>query len=444
MCLIIAINYYLEHHPFKPHINLILSMKAKLIICSFLSAVLTASASVVVPGANGSSGVLNITENTTIDLSLAATGQWDDAGNSPNGIYDPDKWAVVFNYSNVTIAAGATLTFENHPSRAPVVWLVSGDVIVDGTVNLDGEDWQTAPDLSEPGPGGFRGGSATYLSGPVAGAGFGPGGGFYNSNSNAGLAAGYGTEGYTNGPTYGNASLIPLIGGSGGSGDPGFTGVRRGGGAGGGALLIAATGNCTLNGAISSRGGNGVDDFAGTDAETGGGSGGGIRIVCDQLFGSGSLSATGGGGWDAGGLGRIRLERSQYTGSIQITPGPSVIPLSAGDTAILWPPSTAPQVRVVSIGGETAPADPRAAFGAFGADVVLPETNTTQIVIETTNVEQASSVEVRMTPRAGANASRIAASVDSVVTTDPLVVRWVADLPANVGYSAVQVHVVRP
>lgn len=418
-------------------------MKAKLILCAALLAVSTAAASITVPGANGTSGVLNITENTTIDLSLAATGQWD-ATNSANGIYDPDQWAVVFNYSSVTIAAGATLTFENHPSRAPVVWLVSGDVVIDGTISLDGEKYQVAPDLSEPGPGGFRGGSAPYLSGPGASAGFGPGGGFYNSSSNAGLAGGYATEAFTNGPVYGNASLIPLIGGSGGSADPNYSDNRLGGGAGGGALLIAVTENCTLNGTITSRGGSGNNTGSSWLSNTGGGSGGGIRIVCDQLLGSGILSAIGGSGWNFGGLGRIRLERSQYTGSLQITPDPSVIPLSDGDTAILWPPSTAPQVRVVSIGGEAAPTDPRAAFGASGADVALPEASTTQIVIETTNVEEASSVEVRVTPRANANASVIAASVDSVLSADPLVVRWVADLPVNVGYSAVQVQVVRP
>ena len=78
--------------------------------------------------------------------------------------------------------------------------------------------------------------------------------------------------------------------------------------------------------------------------------------------------------------------------------------------------------------------------------VVLPmaETTTTTVLIETTHVEQASTVQVRLTPRSNANATVINATVDSVVSTTPLVVRWVADVPVNTGYSAVQVRVVRP
>ena len=101
---------------------------------------LGASAAITVPGADGSDGVLNITADTVIDLSQAPTGLWD-ANNSANagkGIYDPAKWAVVFKYSSVTVAAGKTVTFKNHASRAPVVWLVNGSVSIAGTVSLDG------------------------------------------------------------------------------------------------------------------------------------------------------------------------------------------------------------------------------------------------------------------------------------------------------------------
>jgi len=78
---------------------------------------------IVVPGANGTDGVLNITTNTVIDLSRAVTAAWDsdNSANAGKGVYDASKWAVVFKYTSVTIGSNATVTFRNHASRAPVV-----------------------------------------------------------------------------------------------------------------------------------------------------------------------------------------------------------------------------------------------------------------------------------------------------------------------------------
>ncbi|MFC7338372.1 hypothetical protein ACFQY0_14355 [Haloferula chungangensis] len=404
------------------------------------SLTLFSSAAIQIPGADGSSGVLNITADTTIDLSQAVTGNWDDT-NTANGIYDAEKWAVVFNYSSVNIDPGVTLTFTNHESRAPVVWLVTGDVVISGNVSLDGQAHQPAPLLSEPGPGGFRGGTASYAGNPSSSAGFGPGGGLRQGN--VGSSGAFGTN-LGSATPYGNPSLIPLIGGSGGAGDPEFTGIRQGGGAGAGAILIACAGTATIDGQIHCNGGAGLHDFSGIDLNTGGGSGGGIRIVCDTLAGTGPLNAVGGDGWQQGGLGRIRIERVASSSSGSIVPDPSIVPLTADDTALLWPPPSAPQVEVVSIGGVAAPADPRAAFGATGADVALPETATTEIVIRTTNVEQAAAVNVRLTPRSGADSQVVSAVVSSVVSPTEPIIEWTADLPVNTGYSAVQVHVVRP
>jgi hypothetical protein len=127
-----------------------------------------------------------------------------------------------------------------------------------------------------------------------------------------------------------------------------------------------------------------------------------------------------------------------------IAPDPSVVGLTDGDTALLWPTATSPTVKVLSIGSEAVPGDPQASFGTVGADVALAQTNTTQVLIETSYVEQASVVTVRVTPRSNASYTEVTASVSEVVSTDPLVVRWVADIPVNTGYSAIQVHVVRP
>ncbi len=413
-------------------------MKTHILSVLFGALPLAAIADINVPGANGTDGVLNITANTVIDLSLAPDGTWDqdNSANASKGVFDPEKWAVVFKYSSVNIANGATVTFKNHASRAPVVWLVSGDVTIAGAVSLDGQSAIGSPNLSEPGPGGFRGATAYFSAGVDRSAGFGVGGGFHTQGGTYGSSGGNSS----NAP-YGNPSLIPLLGGSGGSVYRGWLG---GGGAGAGALLIASSGTVNISGSLRGNGGNGANYWNNGDQQSYGGSGGAIRIICDTLQGNGSLNATGGGGYGSGGLGRIRLERVTNTNTLQVVPDPSVVPLATGATALIWPPADAPEVKVISIGGETAPADPRASFGSAGADVALAQTASTPVIIETRNVEQAAQVQVRVTPRSNANATVVNATVSSVVSTSPLVVRWTAALPVNVGYSAVQVKVVRP
>jgi len=118
--------------------------------------------------------------------------------------------------------------------------------------------------------------------------------------------------------------------------------------------------------------------------------------------------------------------------------------LAPGSTAMIWLPNNAPVLNIVSIGSTNAPADPRAGFGTIGADVVQPLTNSIPVVIETTNVEQASQVFVLGTPRSNGTSTEVNASVSSVVNTSPLTLLWTANLPVNVGYSAIQVQVVRP
>jgi hypothetical protein len=180
----------------------------KCILC--LAASITLAHSQLVIPSDGSDGPLILPSsptNAVIDLSQAASGVWNanNAGNRGRGIYDSDKWAVVFKYSSVRIPAGVTVTFKNHPTRAPVVWLVQGDVEIDGMVSLDGgiqRDAVSGLIPSEPGPGGFRGGA----SGPQGGGhGMGPGGSdIYDKPT-------------THSSSYGNPQILPLIGGSGGT-----------------------------------------------------------------------------------------------------------------------------------------------------------------------------------------------------------------------------------
>lgn len=243
-------------------------------------------AQIVVPS-DGSDGSLLVITSTNIDLSQATTGVWsqNNSTNAGNGVYDPVQWAVVFKYTNVIIQAGATVTFINHPSRAPVVWLVSGNVDIEGTISLDGWAQAGAPFLAEPGPGGFRGGVGNIGGGAGPATGFGPGTWFINDND---WGANYGTTTSGNAPApYGNPSLIPLIGGSGGSGDNNKFPSLSGGG-GGGAMLIAVANDLTLNGTIHANGG-GANGIGNQDWHNSPGSGGGIRLVANTLLGDGVL-----------------------------------------------------------------------------------------------------------------------------------------------------------
>ena len=65
-------------------------------------------------------------------------------------------------------------------------------------------------------------------------------------------------------------------------------------------------------------------------------------------------------------------------------------------------------------------------------------------MVETVGVEEASVVEIRLTPRSNANRTIVTASSHVVVGNDPLTIHWTADVPVNDGYSAVQAKVVRP
>jgi hypothetical protein len=118
-----------------------------------------------------------------------------------------------------------------------------------------------------------------------------------------------------------------------------------------------------------------------------------------------------------------------------------VVTLAQGSEALLWPPTGAPEVRITSIGGGAVSLDPRAGFGAFGPDVALPITNKTFVTVETKNVEPQSQVIVRVTPRANANFLEANASI---VSSTNSAIQWQAGVDVKVGYSAVQVRVVRP
>ncbi len=419
------------------------------LVAALMSAAV-ARAGINIPS-DGSDGGLYVTNDTVIDLSQAVTGNWDDdnSANAGKGIYDSNKWAVVFKFANVYVATGATVTFSSHPSRAPVVWLVDGDATIDGPGDLRGEAGRPPPRLTHPGPGGFRGGMLTYSTLDES-PGFGPGGG--RRDANLALGTGGGGGSYATGETpYGNPSLLPLLGGSGGAACR-VSAPEDGGGAGGGAFLLACRNAISISGVVRANGGAGASQGFNGQNFSGGGAGGGIRLVAESLGGNGLAEALGGatGGVDGptyggnGGHGRIRIERVVDVASWQVLPSASVVSLTNNATPLTWLPTHGPTARIVSIGGVDAPLDPRASFGTYGPDVAIPECTNTPVVVETVNAEQASEVLVRLTPRADGDYTVTTAAVAQVVSTDPLVIRWIADVPVNPGFSAVQVQVIRP
>lgn len=385
-------------------------------------------------GSDGSDGVFNPTTSDTIDLALAALGDWDSPG-SGAGVYDSTMWAVVFKYSSVDIPAGVDIHFRNHPSGAPVVWLVDGDATIAGGVYLDGEDGTGGSGIpAEPGPGGFHGGRAYFSSSSPGGGGGGPGGGPYPSG-----AGSYGTvEDANAGSTYGNASLLPLIGGSGGAAD---NVANQAGGAGGGAMLIAANDTIRVTGTISARGGTGNSTVY---VNAGSGSGGGIRLIADGVVSTGVLDATGPSGTygkGQGGAGRIRVEGNALSVN-PTTPNFTMhVPLGAGDPEI-WPASDAPTIQILTIDGVSVPGDPEEELLSPPGDVNLSAQGPVSVTLSAANVSTSSTVGLRVVPVSGDDFFVTA----TLTGGDNLISTWAAtidSLPPS-GFASIQARVQLP
>jgi hypothetical protein len=339
-----------------------------------------AFAQLTVPS-DGSDGALNITSDSIIDLSQAVTAAWDsnNSANAGKGVYDSNKWAVVFKYSSVNIAgvgnpvSGRTVSFLNHASRAPVVWIVQGNVNIGGIIQLSGRNGVSGPDallLTEPGPGGSRGGAL----GPAGnGAGLGWGG----SSGPNGSSAFYRS-------TYGNPKILPLIGGSGTGPD-----ISVAGASGGGAILIVAGGTVTVNGMILSKpgvaypGGGNYENYA---------SGGAIKIIAASVQGTGTL--------DAEREGRTRIEANTISQDLRIFPSTVAVP--PGNPPVVWPPASAPTARILSVDSQTSPADPVAGLST-SSDVAIQNNSPVQILIETKNLPVQGVVQLRIAPKYGSH-----------------------------------------
>lgn len=389
----------------------------------------TAQAQLTILGNNGQDGAFEPNSNIEVDLSQAVTGQWDTTNSTGEGVYDPDQWAVIFRYTSVTIPSDVTITFKNHSSRAPVIWLVQGDVTIEGTVNLNGvggHDGEGAATFSEPGPGGFRGGRGPR-SASSGSAGLGPGGGGYPDAGGSYGGVGVALEGTRVGSVYGNDGIFPLFGGSGGSG----TTAGYGGGAGGGAILIALSDTLDLNGAIHAEGGDSYE-------HGGGGSGGAVRIVADIVDGHGSIDVSGGYSYKPGGEGRVRVEANTITltaAHLNSTGVPTTPPRIFRE-----PADEVPTISEMVLNGQTVPADPKSYpvqdVGLVGVD----DEDTVTLAITAEFVPEGSTVNARVVRLSGVE-EVIAAAFAGSAGNETF---WNAEIAVAGGFSTIQVHAVLP
>ena len=366
----------------------------------------------------GTDGAFEPTSNIQIDLNAAAVGPWADTPGAGSGVYDPEQWAVIFRFTEVNIPGNVKVTFINNHACAPVIWLVQGDVTINGEVNLNGMNGQEGSAAlvpNVPGPGGFRGGRGN-LANATGSAGFGPGGG---DNWDAGEPAGGQFV-----SVYSNEGCFPLIGGSGGGGGIAYDSPRTGG-AGGGAILIAAQNSININGA------NAIMAYGGTgNHHTKGGSGGMIRLLAETITGAGGLWARGQSGGEPG---RIRIEAvtNEFTGGS--SPGYSFGVAEA--TPRVLKDETTPVLTLRTLGGQTIPADPSSRL-RFPADVQLDEAGEAVLVVDAVNVPPASTVTVRIVRADGMHEIVPLAMTGG----DGSASTWEGSITVAGGFSAMQVH----
>jgi hypothetical protein len=162
----------------------------------------------------------------------------------------------------------------NGTAGTGVLELISGEIIINGTINGDGRGYRGEQNYQEgPGCGGY----------PSCGGGYGGVGGLAGNTSGTG------------GISYGTQEHINIQMGSGG-GDT--TGGLYGGGN-GGAAIILKTDFLWIPGTLTAKGQAGLNSYYGA----GGGSGGGILLIANNALISGTISVSGGNGGGSGSSG---------------------------------------------------------------------------------------------------------------------------------------------
>jgi len=376
-------------------------------------------------------GAFSPTVNTTVEL-------------PPDGILD---------YTTFYIPYGVTVYFKKNEANTPVIIRTTSTVRIEGTIGVNGSSAKHSGTYSDGnlgddgqpglgGPGGFDGGfgglSSLFggYSGKRGGAGQGPGGGGTGAGSQSGYGGGGGGGGFgaagtaggswssavggAAGSTYGQSTLLPLVGGSGGGGGAAGSSYNgSGGGGGGGAIMIASSTTIIVGKSGQSGAGRiyaegaagGYSSGTSSGGGGGGGSGGAIRLVANTLTGVQDpyLYARGGGGGGSyntnggtGGVGRIRLEANTITGWTTSDSNPNYSFGLPGHVLVPNGPTLAITGVTPTDGAEVAvPADPTG-----NADIILAEgTTSASVTIAATDIPRGTTVTVYVVPASGVNRS---------------------------------------
>jgi hypothetical protein len=335
-------------------------------------------------GSTGTNGVFNPTNQISSTVGWSVSNNVVTVTNSSDG---------VFHFTSIDIATNWVVRFTRNTLNTPVYLLAQSNVVIRGSINVDGG---SAPpgvlDGGKGGPGGFDGGAAGS-GGTSPAQGHGPGAGCL------GNAAGFATRGQppdfcttNDARAYGASDIVPFIGGSGGGGDG--NGLGQGGGGGAGAILIASSGTISVFGSITAN--TGTVDIGGP------GSAGAIKLVARTIDGEGLIQAKAA---DPGGIfnnrvgssGRIRLDGCSILRSSLTDP-----PATFGTPQPVFL-ATNPTIRVASIAGTNTPALPAGSLTA--PDVFLPTNfvNPALIKVTASNINVGTTFKVIVTPAFGTN-----------------------------------------
>ena len=265
----------------------------------------------------------------------------------------------------------------------PVRLVVTGDVQINGTLDLDGEDGLVSTGTSsvaggQGGPGGYDGGHsglAVSDNDTNGGSGYGPGGGHgadvvvrTSSDDYCSVNAGNGQfKPVTN--SIRNQLLIGGSGGGGGCKNNGNSYSAGSGGGGGGAIQIASSGTITVNGVITAQGGTGGDGWS-SSGDAGDGSAGMIHLIANRIEGSGTVNA-----------GRIITETLDYRGELSSNESISQIEFQRLDHSLV----PAAQIQISQIDGQTI---------SSGTPLVLNETGEVTLEITSSGLSEGTTIEV--------------------------------------------------
>jgi hypothetical protein len=282
------------------------------------------------------------------------------------------------------------------------------------------------------GPGGFAGGTGGIGGTTATGGapGFGPAGGA------GGILVAGSLGGQSAGTSPASVILTPVVGGSGGGGTTGIPGsgtpcaigpagsAGAGGGGGGGAVLLAASGEIALTsgGGVSSiytTGGAAGQLINTTCGNLPGGLGepGSVRVVASKISGAGTIST-----------GRLRIEASTSTFTGGVPAGTSFTQFPARPI-----PTALPTLRVTSVNGVAAPANPSGSLAAPDLNFPSAITGSVTVNIGASNVPTGTQVFVRVVPTNSAFTATTATSTALAGTLDNSTATASIGIPPGVG-----------